>query len=179
MIVRKGVYYALFGHCCCFCYQGSGMYVFSAPHPLGPWTQQAGRKDLGCVANATTPTPAEIHSLPLTAVVTPGQGCEYGGQKAASVTRAQQNFVIEVETDSGESEFIWTGDRWMQAPDGQKSHEPQTWVRLQFDEEGRVLPLKWEDSFSVDMKLPQHVDQATVYQNSNATRADDSGLDMT
>jgi hypothetical protein len=44
----------------------------------------------------------------------------------------------------------------MQAPDGQKSHEPQTWVRLQFDdEEGRVLPLKWEDSFSVDMKLPQ------------------------
>ena len=28
---RRGIYYALFGHCCCFCYQGSGMFVFQAP----------------------------------------------------------------------------------------------------------------------------------------------------
>lgn len=152
MIERKGVYYALFGHCCCFCYQGSGMFVFSAPHPLGPWTQQPGRADLGCIANMSTPTPAEIHSLPLTAFPQPGQGCIYAGAKAASITRAQQNFVVEVPSPTTkEIDFVWTGDRWMQSPDGIKGHEPQTWTRLSFDTEGHVLPLVWMDEIEVDV----------------------------
>jgi hypothetical protein len=104
---RKGVYYALFGHCCCFCYQGSGMFVFQAPHPLGPWKQQAS-SDLGCV-NGTTPTPGEPKwgspSLPLTARPQPGQGCLFNNAKQASVTRAQQNFVVQVEAASGETEY--------------------------------------------------------------------------
>jgi hypothetical protein len=104
---RKGVYYALFGHCCCFCYQGSGMFVFQAPHPLGPWKQQASG-DLGCV-NGTTPTPGEPKwgspSLPLTARPQPGQGCLFNNAKQASVTRAQQNFVVQVEAASGETEY--------------------------------------------------------------------------
>ena len=37
---RKGVYYAVFGHCCCFCMQGSGLFVYTASHPLGPWSRQ-------------------------------------------------------------------------------------------------------------------------------------------
>ena len=41
-------YYALFDHCCCFCFQGSGIKVFTAPHPLGPWMQQPGADDLAC-----------------------------------------------------------------------------------------------------------------------------------
>ena len=40
-------------HCCRFCYQGSGMFVFTAPHPLGPWKQLPGVKDLGCQPNAS------------------------------------------------------------------------------------------------------------------------------
>jgi hypothetical protein len=76
----------------------------------------------------------------------PGQGCLYNNAKQVSITRAQQNFVIQVrsslrddlgvdaspsrffstccatptvvspqvETGSGEIEYIWTGDRWMQ-----------------------------------------------------------------
>lgn len=34
---RNGKYYVLFGHCCCFCYQGSGIQVFMADNPMGPW----------------------------------------------------------------------------------------------------------------------------------------------
>lgn len=34
---RKGTYYLFYGHICCFCQQGSGVEVWSAPHPLGPW----------------------------------------------------------------------------------------------------------------------------------------------
>ena len=32
---RNGVWYALFGHCCCFCEQGSGLFVYTAAHPMG------------------------------------------------------------------------------------------------------------------------------------------------
>lgn len=150
---RGKVYYALFGHCCCFCFQGSGMYVFTAPTPLGPWVQQ-GTEDLGCVANSSNPTPAEQHSLPLTAVLTPGQGCNYQHAVAASTSRAQQNFVVTVETGNGK-DFIWTGDRWMQAADGIKGHEPQFWARLEFDSQDRVQPLRWVDNVTISMVLPQ------------------------
>ena len=34
---RKGWYYLLYGHTCCFCEQGSGAEVWAAQHPLGPW----------------------------------------------------------------------------------------------------------------------------------------------
>ena len=111
---KPGKYFLTTGYCCCFCFQGSGMITYTAPHPLGPWRRQ-GATDLGCIANASNPTPAEQHSLPLTAQPSPGQGCLYKGVQAASASRAQQNFVIPVTTPSGGTEFIWTGDRWMQA----------------------------------------------------------------
>ena len=38
---QTGLFYALFGRCCCFCYQGSGLFVYTAAEPLGPWTRQA------------------------------------------------------------------------------------------------------------------------------------------
>ena len=54
----------------------------------------------------------------------------YKNAHAASVSRAQQNFVVPIVTPSGTTEYIWTGDRWMQATDGKKAHEPQFWVRV-------------------------------------------------
>ena len=49
MFERKGTFYALFDHCCCFCGGGSGAVVHTAPHPLGPWTNgsQIGAYDNG------------------------------------------------------------------------------------------------------------------------------------
>ncbi len=35
---RNGFYYLMYGHICCFCRQGSGAQVWTASHPLGPWT---------------------------------------------------------------------------------------------------------------------------------------------
>lgn len=37
---RNGWYYAFFGPTCCFCRQGSGAEVYTAPSPMGPWTNQ-------------------------------------------------------------------------------------------------------------------------------------------
>ena len=40
-----------------------------------------------------------------------------------------------------------------QAPDGIKGHEPQFWGKLEFDANGNVLPLKWVDEITIDVKL--------------------------
>jgi hypothetical protein len=37
---RNNIYYALFGWCCCYCLQGSGILVHTANNPLGPYTLQ-------------------------------------------------------------------------------------------------------------------------------------------
>eukprot|EP01050_Picozoa_sp_SAG11_P040510 SAG11_NODE_17653_length_512_cov_1.353511_1_plen_59_part_10 len=44
------------------------------------------------------------------------------------MSQAQQNFIIEVETADRGATYLWTGDRWMQSPDGTKAHEPQFWA---------------------------------------------------
>lgn len=120
---------------------------------------------------------------------TPGQGCLFYGEGLASVTRAQQNCVIEVGEEvcgmdgcmhvgggnpsstsfhtqpsthtplhiqvpssvPGETHFLWTGDRWMQSPDGLKGHEPQFWAPLRFDAHGRVREMAWVDGFVLDV----------------------------
>ena len=44
--------------CCCFCLQGSGLYVYTAPAPLGPWTAQAEPvADVACESAPPPPPP--------------------------------------------------------------------------------------------------------------------------
>jgi hypothetical protein len=161
MFKRKGVYYALFGNCCCFCGQGSGIGVYtSVTSPLGPWVYH---DNVGCNANTT---------------LTPGCGCgmdhgigggsvgggsvgedRVGGGSGAtcsfygdSLTRAQQNFVIRVPQVDGSVEYVWTGDRWQSANDGVKAHDLQYWSVLKFTEiNGIELPVQfvWEDEIVV------------------------------
>lgn len=38
----NGTFYALYDWCCCYCLQGSGVMVYRAQSPLGPYTQQVG-----------------------------------------------------------------------------------------------------------------------------------------
>ena len=172
LFVRNGLYYALFGWCCCFCKQGSNIMVHTAPHPLGPWTVQPTgpayeRGDVSCVPKnassgaaagaasafegaataATAPAALRVGTDP-----TPGLGCEYKNASETSTTRAQQNSVWLVDTPGG-VEFLWVGDRWQQAPDGVKGHDPQTVLRLSFDDAngGQVRFVDWVDSFELDV----------------------------
>jgi len=141
MFKRGKIYYALFGHCCCFCQQGSGIMVYTATSPLGPWNPQNPTGDLACKAPS--------HSVSI-GDPTPGQGCLYPSSPDISVTRSQQNFVIEVNSDLG-TEYVWTGDRWQQAPDGIKGHEPQYWTPLTFNNDGSIQDVSWVDQFSLEV----------------------------
>lgn len=274
MFKRNGVYYASVGHCCCFCFQGSGVKIYTATSPLGPWTHQPGLDDLACVnpsqvdgpaegqvegnmgaqalwhkapeddaaaaaadgtitvveasfgsncngnltggmtaavgawcngqvdctyqvcicggnvceqgappcvadpdlgcaktfnvtwtcsnapgVNMTMGVPAEADNavVPLTCsgaqrpwvMPTPGQGCLYQATQV-STTRSQQSSIAQVDTPTGPV-WLYIGDRWMQAPDGIKGHEPQFVVPLQFDANGNVLPITWVDNFTIDV----------------------------
>jgi hypothetical protein len=141
-------WYAVFGHCCCFCYQGSGLIVHTAAHPLGPWTAQAGGSpdaDVVCAA----PTAAEA----LGGVPTPGQGCLYAGSHDESATRAQADFVATLPDGSGGETFLYYGGRWGQSPDGIKGHEPQYVTPLAFDAAGNVARVTWQDSVAFDVDV--------------------------
>ena len=85
--------------------------------------------------------------------------------------QAQQNFVIPVQTTGGDTEYIWTGDRWQSGgcPDPSKEGTPdcnpdagikymdlQYWSPLVFTKDpssGLELPqqLNWLDWFVIDM----------------------------
>jgi len=41
MFKRQGIYYIMFGPCCCFCSEGSDIYVFTATSPVGPYELQS------------------------------------------------------------------------------------------------------------------------------------------
>ena len=146
---RNNLYYVLYGHCCCFCEQGSGVIVSTAPHPMGPWTRHPGNR--ACVPSHLK-APDGI-SQSLLGIPTPGQGCLYNGSTDLSTTKAQQNFVIEIkykEEDNVEkSMFVWTGDLWQQAPDHIKGHEGQFWAPLEFTEDGDVQKIKYVDRFEI------------------------------
>lgn len=50
-LFRRGEwFYLLYGHCCCFCYQGSGIMAYRAEDIMGPWVPQTGTQALGVEA---------------------------------------------------------------------------------------------------------------------------------
>jgi hypothetical protein len=167
LFVREGIYYAIFGHCCCYCYQGSGAIVHTAPHPLGPWTSLG---DVACVPGAPPggggggggggTSPATSRAAAFLAAVgagggapgaapTPGQGCQYANASTTSSLRSQQSDIFEVDLAGGGTGWVWAGDRWQQSWDGRKGHDPQLWVPLVFNADNSVAPLRWLDNFSL------------------------------
>ncbi|CAF0743942.1 unnamed protein product [Adineta steineri] len=141
---KNNIYYVLFGWCCCYCMQGSGVLVHTSNNPMGPYTLQTDG-DLACVAKSNT------ISTSLNALPTPNQGCEFHNINTTSIARSQQNYIIKVTNSSGYTTYVWTGDRWQQAPDGIKGHEPQFWTPLTFDENGKIGKMKWIDEFTLDV----------------------------
>ena len=62
--------------------------------------------------------------------------------------------MVQVTLSDGSVAHIYTGDRWQQAADGIKGHDPQVWLPLTFDNAtGEVQQVKWVDSFTLDLRV--------------------------
>jgi len=151
LLEQNGTYFALFDYCCCYCHQGSGVMVHTAPHPLGPWTLRTTTThpdgNIACVA-----PPGEGGWLPPSLADpapqdTPNQGCLYQNHSARvdtiSVTRSQQNYIVSLPT----GRLVWTGNRWGQSPNGLKGNEPLAWLPLEFDGQGGFKDMAWVEAF--------------------------------
>jgi len=118
---RKGWYYLLYGHTCCFCEQGSGAEVWASEHPLGPWI------NLNLDIN---PRHLGVRTI-----------------------KAQCNYVITIENDTGENDYLYTGDLWSSSPDNLKSHDLQYWSPpLEFDDlvtPPVIIPMKFVNNFTL------------------------------
>jgi hypothetical protein len=80
LLFQRGDYwYLLFGHTCCFCRTGSGLLVYTATSPLGPWN------DAGIDVNPQSWNPLSDHTIP-----------------------AQANYVFEVNGQYIYTGDLWT-----------------------------------------------------------------------
>merc|ERR1719201_507303 len=99
MFKRKGVYYALFGKCCCFCVGGSGETVYTATNPMGPYVERGNigcneTVPVGCGCTATQPQPSAASRNPYSiaagqAAAAVANGPPHCPSSAASVTHSQ------------------------------------------------------------------------------------------
>jgi hypothetical protein len=107
MFKRNNVYYAVFGACCCYCEAGSPVSVYAALSALGPYSLQSG----GPID--------EPHRLTTR-------------RKANRRIHAQQTDIASYMDRNKTKQFLWIGDRWQQAPDRVKGHDPTYWGPLHF-----------------------------------------------
>ena len=84
LFFRGGAYYAIFASCCCYCFQGSGAIVHTAPHPLGPWTT------LGDVACIPAPPSAPALAAPRAAEAG-ADGVSHGSARPSGLVCARRD----------------------------------------------------------------------------------------
>eukprot|EP00045_Choanoeca_perplexa_P018429 m.291442 g.291442 ORF g.291442 m.291442 type:complete len:378 (-) comp17816_c0_seq6:185-1318(-) len=142
MFKRNGTYFAMFGSLCCFCPLGSGINVYTASRPLGPYTLQG---NVGC--QASVPVGCTCNNT-RGYIPPPSRTCP----SVPPVTQAQQNVIVKVPSSNGTTTLLWTGDRWQSSPDGIRGHALQYWDILQWDPQGLPRQFEWHDQvvFLVD-----------------------------
>jgi len=125
---RDGRYYLLAGSDCCACSGGANIVVYTADHPLGPYSFQS---DVG-----SNPSPFNLH--------VPDH----------YVTGAQGTEVIRVPGADGSLQFLWLGNQWVTAggPGHPRDHDLLAWSLLSFDGDGQVQQLVRQDA--VTLSLP-------------------------
>jgi hypothetical protein len=138
---RAGSYFASFGSCCCFCRNGSGVVVYSAPSIRGPWTRQpldvnCARRDAGDVCGG------------------------YGDRSGDPITVNAQGIGLSlIPLADGSVAQLWHGERWLSAPDNDptcpdecqpqtgkcqdlpgyvKGHGSAYWIPLAYGSDGSV-----------------------------------------
>ena len=68
------------------------------------------------------------------------------------IVPAQQAYVASLPGPNNTTNYVWIGDRWNSASDGQKSHDLSFMYPLEFHGP-RVSPLRWVDNFTLKLAI--------------------------
>jgi len=135
-----GLYYLATGRGCCYCAEGSGMYVFTAPAVTGPYTA---RGNVGC-----------NYSEPAAHVSVLSQGClADDGVIYTSLLQAELAYSFAVGEGAAETRVL-VFDRWQHAPDKLKSHDPEYWLPVEYAPDGGLRELRRVDAWELDAPPP-------------------------
>lgn len=136
---HPATYYFLTGHGCCFCAEGSGVYVFTAPSVTGPFTPHG---NVGC-----------NYSEPAAHVSVASHGCLFNGVCYTSTLQAELAYSFALP--GGGAQRVLVFDAWQQAPDALKGHDPELWLPVEYSPEGGLLPLRRVEAWTLDVPPPQ------------------------
>lgn len=155
-------YYFLTGRGCCFCEEGSGAYVFTAPALTGPYTSWG---NVGC-----------DYSRPAAHVSVASQGCLLLDVCYTSILQAQVRPTASPRVsalpvfsrslaalpkqlsytfaigEAPQAQRVLVFDSWQHAPDGLKGHDPELWMPVEYAPTGGLLPLRPIDVW--DLHVP-------------------------
>jgi hypothetical protein len=135
-LFRRGdLYYLLFDNTCGFCSAGTGVRVYTALHPLGPFTYKGNVNRLG-------PQSRDL----------PSPWTQVGSGRKDAIVKAQQNYIAVLPTSTGD-QYLWMGDRWGSAPDKNKGHDLQFWGLLSFDPDGMIRQMRNRSTWTIEVPV--------------------------
>eukprot|EP00483_Globobulimina_turgida_P009342 UN09361 len=73
-----------------------------------------------------------------------------------SRTQSQMAGLAMIKQSNEDMMYLWSGDRWQQAPDELHGHDPQIWQPLQFKSDGTINDLQNVSgipSFQIDINV--------------------------
>jgi len=137
-LFRRGeFYYLLFDNTCSFCTAGTGVRVYMARSPLGPFMYRGN-------INRVSPSSRDLPS-PWTY---PGTG------RPDAIIKAQQTDIAVLPGRKGDV-YLWVGDRWHSSTDSVKGHDFQHWAVLSFDSDGMIQQLENRDSWEFEIMVKE------------------------
>jgi len=141
LLFRRGdIYYALCGPLCATCPKGAEVQVFTSLSPLGPFSTQLSANINRSNETNIAPTSADTTNQFPTMKGKKGW-YEFHPEVSIPIIAAQETWVAKISA-SGQSAYVWIGDRWDSSPDGLIAHDFQFWCPLEFTADGHILPLK-------------------------------------
>jgi len=137
---RENTYYTMIGTDCCFCQWGGDAKVFTAPAMLGPWSYYG---EVNYCADGTAP-PDHVSG----GDVNP---CSLNNVDGTNFTVDAQQFDVATLTTLNGTVNMYYGERFRSSPDGIKSHDFQAWIPLEFNSTGHLQPMRWMDSWQLNV----------------------------
>jgi hypothetical protein len=177
---RNGIYYAVFGHCCCYCQSGSPVTAYTSTSPMGPYIttsvidlplpQSACKNKASKNAyleyqyerisrakalrvNAGDASAAEEQDNAAPASTCGLRGATDDAPLRDTAIAAQQTDIVQYYSSTG-IEYMWIGDAWQSAPDSIKGHDFTVWSPMSFTSDGNITHMSFLANFTVDVAPP-------------------------